>query len=238
MNGNVLGNGVVMAIGGNEDKRATRHSILAEFVRRAGGAEARIVIIPSASKYPVRRAAQYARVFRKLGVEAITAIHAERGATPDDLLKIENATGIFVTGGDQGKLMHHLLRTGCATAIVNAVRNGGGVYAGTSAGASAVAKRMIIGRTLADGSEVVEFAEGLGLVPGVIVDQHFSERQRLPRLIAAVEDHGLVGVGIDENTATVWENDGARVAGAGGVTVIQPGADQVQVLAHGADLVL
>lgn len=228
----MIENGVVIAIGGNEDKRASHHSILAEFVRRAGGAQARIVIIPSASQVPVRRAAQYARIFRKLGVTTISGVHAERGVTPDDLLLIENATGIFVTGGDQGKLMHHLHRTGCAAAIVNAVRSGA-VYAGTSAGASAVAKRMIVGRQLEDGSEIVEFAEGLGLVPGVIVDQHFSQRQRLPRLLQAVENHGLVGVGIDENTATVWERGRAHVAGAGVVTFIHPEALQVRVVEPG-----
>lgn len=233
----MIGNGCVMAIGGNEDKRAARASLLAEFVRRAGGAAARIVIIPSASAEPERRAQQYTRIFRRLGAEQIRVVHAERGVTPDDLLLIENATGIFVAGGDQELLMRHLRRTGCAAVIVDAVR-GGAVYCGTSAGAAAVSKKMIFARELGDGREIVELSEGLGLVPTVIVDQHFSERGRLGRLLSAVDDHGLTGVGIDENTAAVWEGGGAvRVAGQSRVTVIDP-ALRIRVATDGESVLI
>jgi cyanophycinase len=217
----MIGNGCVIAIGGNEDKRGRHGSLLAEFVRRAGGADARLIIIPAASIEPKRRAEQYTRIFRQLGASEIRVVHAEIGATPDDLLLIENATGIFVTGGDQEKLMRCLRSTGCAGAIVNAVRSGA-VYCGTSAGAAAVSKKMIFARTLKNGREVLDVAEGLGLVPSVIVDQHFSERQRLPRLVDAVKKHGLTGIGLDENTAAVWEGGSeARVRGASSVTVIR-----------------
>lgn len=221
-----------MAIGGNEDKHGEHTSLLAEFIRRAGGTTAHIVIIPSASVEPARRAAQYHRIFQRLGAAQVRVVHAEVGATPDDLLLIENATGIFITGGDQEVLMRRLRRTGCASAIVNAVR-AGAVYCGTSAGASAVSKKMIFARTLPDGREMLDFAEGLGLLPCVIVDQHFSERGRLPRLLQAVDHHGLTGVGIDENTAAVWEpNAPVRVSGGGTVTVARPGA-RVEVAAPG-----
>jgi cyanophycinase len=229
----MIGNGCVMVIGGNEDKRAAHTSLLAEFVRRAGGAEARIVIVPSASDEPVRRAAQYKRIFEKLGVAQIRAVHAEVGVTPDDLLLIENATGIFVTGGDQELLMRHLRATGCASAIVNAVRNGA-VYCGTSAGASAASKKMLFARTLANGREVMDFAEGLGLLPCVIIDQHFSERQRLPRLVQAVKTHRLTGIGIDEDTAAVWEaGHETRVHGASNVTIVRHERAEMLVLADG-----
>jgi cyanophycinase len=234
----MIGNGCVMVIGGNEDKRAAHTSLLAEFVRRAGGAEARIVIVPSASDEPVRRAAQYRRIFEKLGVEQIHAVHAELGVTRDDLLLIENATGIFVTGGDQELLMRHLRETGCASAIVNAVRNGA-VYCGTSAGASAASKKMLFARTLADGREVMDFAEGLGLLPCVIIDQHFSERQRLPRLVQAVKTHQLTGIGIDENTAAVWQTGHkTRVHGASNVTIVHHEKPEMLVLADGETLPL
>src|SRR3954468_15906169 len=193
----MIGNGCVMVIGGNEDKRAAHTSLLAEFVRRAGGAEARIVIVPSASDEPVRRAAQYRRIFEKLGVEQIHAVHAELGVTPDDLLLIENATGIFITGGDQELLMRHLRETGCASAIVNAVRNGA-VYCGTSAGASAASKKKLFARTLPHSRGTLlnrrvvrDFAECPRHLPWVIIDHHFSDRQRLPRLVQAVKPHRL-----------------------------------------------
>ena len=227
-----------MVIGGNEDKHAAHTSLLAEFVRRAGAADARIVIVPSASDEPARRAAQYGRIFGKLGVQQIRAVHAERGVTPDDLLLIENATGIFITGGDQEVLMKHLRRSGCAGGIVNAVRNGA-VYCGTSAGASAASKKMLFAREIGNGREVMEFAEGLGLLPSVIIDQHFSERQRLPRLLRAVSEHGLIEVGIEENTAEVWESGSKpRVRGASNVTVVRPEQPEMLVLADGETLPL
>ncbi|HWN68681.1 MAG TPA: Type 1 glutamine amidotransferase-like domain-containing protein, partial [Haliangium sp.] len=85
-----------MAIGGNEDKRAASASILAAFVRRAGGENARIVIIPSASVTPVERAARYTRIFNRLGVKEIRSVHAEKGVSAEDRKAIRNATGIFV----------------------------------------------------------------------------------------------------------------------------------------------
>lgn len=219
----MIKNGTVIVIGGNEEKRIAHASILRTFVDRAGGAAARIVIIPSASQQPEKRAERYTRIFKRLGAVAIHAVHAERGqVTPDELLLIENATGIFVAGGDQVRLMEHLRRTGCASAIVEAVRSGA-VYAGTSAGASAASKRMIAGSTRTKNADVVEFAEGLGLLEGVIVDQHFSERRRLTRLMTAVTEHGLQGVGVDENTALIFERGGvSEVTGAGTVTVVDP----------------
>jgi cyanophycinase len=233
----MIGSGCVMVIGGNEEKRAADASLLADFVRRAGDGEARIVIIPSASAQPDRRAREYARLFADLGAAHVAAVHAERGVTKDELLLIENATGIFVTGGDQELLMHHLRRTGCAAAIVDAVRNGA-VYCGTSAGAAAASKTMLFARVLESGREVVEFAEGLGLLPSVIIDQHFSERQRLPRLLQAVTEHRHTGVGIDENTAAVWDAGKAHVSGARRVTVIEPNRARIHVLEDGDALPL
>jgi len=223
----MIGKGCVITIGGNEDKSAAHSSLLAEFVRLAGGSDARLIVIPSASEAPVRRAEQYVRLFATLGAAAIHVVHAETRVTPDDLLLIENATGIFVTGGDQEKLMACLRPTGCADAILNAVR-AGAVYCGTSAGAAAACKTMLF-----EHGNVIRFAEGLGLLPAVIIDQHFSERQRLPRLLEAVTKHGLTGVGVDENTAVVWRRGGdVRVRGASRVTVVAPGAE-IRVAANG-----
>ncbi|HEX8172691.1 MAG TPA: cyanophycinase [Thermoanaerobaculia bacterium] len=214
----MIGQGVVIAIGGNESKRGQRSSILASFVRRAGGPDARIIIIPSASEAPEARALRYDRLFRRLGAGAVLAVHAERGTvTPDERDAVRSATGIFVTGGDQVKLMEHLRDVRLVEPIRDAVRNGA-VYAGTSAGASAVSGKMIAGRE--DGS--VAIYEGLGLVPDVIVDQHFGERQRLPRLLSASRAVQLVGIGIDENTAVVWNgsNGEVTVEGVGQVTIV------------------
>jgi cyanophycinase len=97
----------------------------------------------------------------------------------------------------------------------------GAVYAGTSAGAAAVSELMIAGSSRKKGLEHVEYGEGLGLIPDVIIDQHFGERRRLTRLMTATRAQQLTGVGIDENTALVWNRDGLMtVEGAGEVTII------------------
>lgn len=218
----LIGNGCVMAIGGNEDKRAARTSILAAFVERAGGAEARIVIVPSASVAPRERAQRYTKIFSRFGVQEIRAIHPESGITPEDLAAVRNATGIFVTGGDQVRLMEALRAADCVEPIRNAVRNGA-VYAGTSAGASALSSRMIAGSTRKKGTDIVEYDEGLGLIPDAIIDQHFGQRRRLSRLISAAHTTALTGIGIDENTAIVWTREGiVTVVGAGEVTIVDP----------------
>jgi cyanophycinase len=241
----LIGNGCVMAIGGNEDKRAARTSILAAFVERAGGAQARIVIVPSASIAPRERAQRYTKIFTRLHAGEIRAVHPESGVTAEDIAAIRNATGIFVTGGDQVRLMDALRAANCVEPIRTAVRKGA-VYAGTSAGASAVSQQMIACSTRKKGADIVEYDEGLGLIPNAIIDQHFAQRRRLTRLISAANAHLLTGIGIDENTAIVWNRDGVvTVEGAGEVTIVDPDhrmdtkarSYRLQVLKQGATFV-
>lgn len=218
----MIGSGVVIAIGGNENKRGTRSSILGSFVRRAGDRAARIVIIPSASEDPRARAAHYTSIFRRLGAKKVTTIHAERrNVTAEEREALRNATGIFVTGGDQQLLMEHLRATDLVGLIRDTVRSGA-VYAGTSAGASAASQTMIAG---SDG-DLVHIGEGLGLIRDMIIDQHFGERRRLPRLAIAAKWQKMTGVGIDEDTAIVWsaagDNVTVTVEGVGKVTFVDP----------------
>ncbi|HEX7151264.1 MAG TPA: cyanophycinase [Thermoanaerobaculia bacterium] len=232
----MIGNGCVIAIGGNEDKTGEQESILAAFVERAGSELARIVVIPSASEEPLERARTYGRIFRELGAADVRAVHAERGVvTAEEREAIRNATGIFVTGGSQGRLMDALRETDCIEVIRETVR-AGAVYAGTSAGASAASATMIAGSNDGEILEEMEFGEGLGLIPDVIIDQHFSERGRLPRLIASTAAYGMTGVGIDENTAIVWTGPGeALVKGTGAVTVLDL-TNKLHILKDGAKI--
>lgn len=214
----MIGTGCVIAIGGNECKRGERSSILGSFVRRAGDDAARIVIIPSASEEPRVRAGQYAQIFRRLGVKKVTTVHPERGnVTSAQREALRTATGIFVTGGDQQKLMEVLRAADLVTLIRDTVR-GGAVYAGTSAGASAASHTMIAG---SDG-DLVHLGEGLGLIPDLIIDQHFGERRRLGRLVNVVRRQQMAGVGIDEDTAIVWNGSSGEVTveGVGKVTIV------------------
>lgn len=212
--------GSVIAIGGNEDKSGTPESILHLFVERAGGTSARIVIVPFASAHPEERGATYKAIFERLGAAEVVVLE-DGGLAGTDFCPVANATGIFVTGGDQEKLMLLLAREGYVEAIRTAVSHGA-VYAGTSAGAAAVSGPMITGWSRNGHGMKVRFGEGLAIAQGVIVDQHFSERRRLPRLVSAVREWNVTGVGIDEDTAAVWHGGRLSVHGTGSVTIVHP----------------
>jgi cyanophycinase len=102
---------------------------------------------------------------------------------------------------------------------------GGAVLAGTSAGASAMGESMLVGESTQEESHKVGgafyMAHGLGLVSGLVIDQHFAQRARIERLIGAVaENPGGLAIGIDEDTAVVVENEAQfTVIGSGAVYV-------------------
>ena len=167
--------------------------------------------------------ADYERVFRKLGVDDIAELRLRGRADADsddaaDLLA--SATGIFFTGGDQSKL--RTLVGSRTNEIILARLQDGLVVAGTSAGATALGRTMILGGA---GPEVsaaaVRTGPGLGLVPHALIDMHFGERGRLPRLLSAVAlDPEHLGIGLDENTGVLMDADGFEVIGTGVTTVV------------------
>lgn len=220
----MIGNGCVIAIGGNEDKSGCSASILSEFVERAGGATARIVIVPFASEEPAKRAAMYTQLFRGFGAADVRTLEFVGDDSCCDYSLLDEATGIFATGGDQERLMLLLNRGHYVEAIRRAVIRGA-VYAGTSAGAAAISEEMIFATN--ETETRLTYGKGLGLTPRLIIDQHFSERQRLPRLKAAVSEKNLVGVGVDENTALIFEPAAQRltIKGSGTVTIVSPNED-------------
>ncbi len=230
--GQAISHGPVMPIGGAEEKDGYGETILNRFVELAGGASARIVIIPTASEEPEEAGKQYIAVFRKLGVKDADWLRvAEReDANSDEVLGLlENATGIFITGGDQGRLVSHLAGTRAMECIRQ--RNASGVIvAGTSAGASILPAHMMNGGTGIVGNSngaaarkgMVEFIAGFGLLQDVIVDQHFSERGRLGRLLTAfAASPGLLAIGLDEDTAVLIDGDGVlEVLGSEMATIV------------------
>lgn len=220
-----------MAIGGAEDK-IDRRALLSKFVTLAGGPSASIVILPSASTIPQERGELYSGIFRELGAASVTILQLgtrQQAALPRHARVIDEASGVFVTGGVQLRLISLLGGTPIAHAIERLVTRGG-VYCGTSAGAAAVSSHMIVtGRAgMKVRRSMVDLAPGLGLVRQAIIDQHFSQRGRLGRLIAAVGTNPqFLGIGIDEDTAALFNNDGTmEVLGAGQVVVLD--ASRVQ----------
>jgi cyanophycinase len=217
--------GCLIPIGGAEDKKS-RRTILNYFTHLCGGKEARIVVIPVASAFAHETGNTYCKIFGDMGVSNVECLHVDSRQQANDPVRanlLREATGIFMTGGDQLKLMSVIGATRIEDAIHHCRANGTHI-AGTSAGASAMSRQMIaFGRSGATPSQrMVQLASGLGLAESLIIDQHFSQRNRLGRLMTAVAlNPGCIGVGIDEDTACVICPDGsAEVIGSGTVTIV------------------
>jgi len=224
--------GPVMPIGGAEGKNGNgSEEILMRFLDMAGGGKARVLVVPTASEVPEEVANEYVEAFTKLGaksVEVLDVKEREDANSPEALEMIQRATGIYISGGAQSRLVELLTGTTSMEAIRNANRSGV-VVAGTSAGASVLASHMILGGTGVAGNSgdaaarknMVEMVAGFGLLEDVIVDQHFSERGRMGRLLSVfAANPGLLSIGLDEDTAVVIDNGILEVLGSGMVTVI------------------
>ncbi|MDZ5455366.1 cyanophycinase [Azohydromonas lata] len=216
---------VLMAIGGNEDRRDDM-AVLRRFLHHCGGPRARIVVLTAASAVPQLLWAGYERAFTALGVQRCVELglaSREEADSPAAVREILAADGIFMTGGDQRRLLAVLAGSAVAEAMRRARAQRGVCIAGTSAGAAALSRQMLAGgrAPLLPEKDVALLDEGLDLLPGAIVDQHFSERRRLARLMSAVARHPhLLGVGVDEDTALVVERGAIEVVGAGAVTLL------------------
>jgi cyanophycinase len=232
--------GHVLVIGGAEDKVRER-VILARFVALAGGHDARVAVISTASSLGPLAGEMYRRVFGELGVHDVQPIHAmTRGQANDARAArtVHDSTGIFLTGGNQLRLSSTIGGTKLAQGIVARHREGA-VVAGTSAGASAMSSHMVaFGASGATPKQrMVQMAAGLGIVPGVIIDQHFEQRNRLGRLLAIIAHNpSLLGIGVDEDTAGVIGPDSVmEVIGRRSVTIIDGAASETdawEVKAH------
>jgi cyanophycinase len=220
--------GWIVPVGGNEEKTGDRE-ILRRFLELAGGDRARIAVIPTASSL-ADTGARYERLFTDLGARRTDVLpYAERADAdePEHLRALENATGIFLTGGNQLRISTILGGTPVAKMIRR--RNARGVpVGGTSAGAAILSEHMIAfgeeGSTPRAGSATL--APGFGLTNRVVIDQHFRQRDRLGRLLSALAYNPFaVGIGLDEDTAAFIDpHDTIHVAGAGAITVVDCGS--------------
>jgi cyanophycinase len=215
--------GTLFIIGGREDKKHTR-AVLGALATRIGSGK--LIIATLATEYPGETWEQYKRVFQSMGVKNIAHLTIER---PDEdaevasLALIKGARAIFFTGGDQLKITTKLGGTRLSEQIEQIFLQGG-IIAGTSAGAAAMSEMMLISggndkmHTVRDAFQMVP---GLGFIKNVIIDQHFSERGRIRRLLGAVAQNArLIGIGIDEDTAIVVDRDESfLVIGSGAVYV-------------------
>jgi cyanophycinase len=216
--------GWIVPIGGAEEKD-NAPQILKRFITISGGDSADIVVIPTASQQR-STGPRYERIFSELGAARVTALDFDTRRDceePGRLERLQQATGVFFTGGNQLRLSTLLGGTPVAKAI-RRLNAAGVTVAGTSAGAAFISEHMIAfgseGSTPVAGS--VRLAAGLGLTNRFIIDQHFRQRDRLGRLLTALAYNPFaVGIGLDEDTAAFIAPDNTvHVEGSGGITVV------------------
>jgi cyanophycinase len=214
----------LLAIGGNEDKE-NECEILNQFVRMAGGEHGEILLMTIATKEVRETAKEYRKVFRRLGAPHMKVfdISAREDTTSKRGLQlIENATGIFFSGGDQLDIPSLLGGTEMLRLIQE--RNGQGcVIAGTSAGAAMMSTSMLISGKPEESPRFgnVEIGPGLDFINRTIIDTHFSQRGRCGRLMTAVAHFPQdIGIGLDEDAAILVNGDEFRVIGTGSVIVV------------------
>jgi cyanophycinase len=237
--------GTLFVIGGGED-RIGRRAVLRHFLELAGGNGSRVAIVATASSLGPEILDTYDAIFADLGAADSVLLRPESRAEADEPEVAEQLTevdAVFMTGGNQVKLSGVITGTRFGDAV-RAAYDRGAVVGGTSAGASVVSEHMV-----AFGSEgdtprqgMTQTSAGLGLLPGVVVDQHFDQRSRYGRLLSlAARSPSLVGIGIDEDTAAVIK--GGRfleVVGRGCVFVVDAAqaVSDAHLAEHGAPMLV
>ncbi len=210
--------GPLVIVGGGSMPDAAR----SEFIKLAGGADhAKIVVIPTASTMAddAKEAENFLKDWREAKVENVTLLHTRDRKTANDLAfckPFADATAIWFSGGDQRKLTAAYAGTETEKAML-ALHRRGGVIGGTSAGAAVLSETMIVGGTTDAKTE-----KGFGFLTGVVIDQHFTERKRLPRLTGLIEKYPeWAGLGIDEGTALILtQGRFFKIVGSGTVTTV------------------
>jgi cyanophycinase len=215
--------GTLLIIGGAEDKQDGRE-ILGWLAQRVKGRC--LVIVTVATEDPEASWQKYRAVFADLGVNDLAHVDVRdrlEGLDPERSAAIEDAEAVFFTGGDQLRITANIGDTFVYRRTRNLLGRGG-VVAGTSAGASVMSETMLVGGSSSNTptvGEIARMAPGLGFLPGTIVDQHFSERGRMGRLVGAVaQNPRVLGIGVDEDTAALVEGGCLSVLGSGAVYVI------------------
>jgi cyanophycinase len=206
--------GSLLLVGGGKLPNSVRD----QFLKLAGGKDARVVVIPTASMYADQPAPLASYLFwREQNVQSVEVLHTRsrnKANDPAFVRCLRSATAVWMTGGDQSRLSEAYLNTAVERELKKLLDRGG-VIGGTSAGSSVMSSVMITG-----GKTRATLGMGLGLTPGMIVDQHFTNRNRMGRLVGALTDHpDYLGLGIDEQTAALVKGSTLSVIGNANVFV-------------------
>jgi len=228
--------GTLIPIGGNEDKGIGENEqytlefisegILFHVVREAGGIDASIIVIPTASSIPVEVGENYLDAFATLGCTNVTVLDIrskEDSEKQSSIDLIKNANCVMFSGGNQSKISDKIGGTQIHEIIKHRYKNEKGfVVAGTSAGAMMMSHEMIAGGSATESfiKGAVDMYTGLGLMPSLIIDTHFIKRGRFGRISEAVAQFPeLIGIGLAEDTGMIIKNNKCCVIGSGMVII-------------------
>lgn len=197
-------------------------AVMDRFVELAGGEEARLVVIPTASERADKASEESLLAsWKDRTLASVTLLHTrsrEEADKPEFVAPLKTATAVWFGGGVQSRLAEAYVGTAVARELQALLRRGG-VIGGTSAGASIQAEYMVRGNPLGNREIMAEgYERGFAFLPGCAVDQHFSSRRRFADMTKLVDAYPQVlGIGIDENTALVVSGKVAEVVGANNV---------------------
>ena len=229
---NAYAKGILIPIGGNEDKGIERNEmytlefiekgILHHIVRLAGGEDANIVIIPTASSIPDEVINNYQSAFEILGCTNVHSVDIRDRSHSEDaenIEKIKNADAVLFSGGDQSQIINKIGETTIHHLLLHKYMNENFVIAGTSAGAMCMSSQMIKGGKSTESFRkgTVGMGDGMGFTPNLIIDSHFIQRGRFGRLTEAVAKFPrLIGIGLAEDTGLIISNNNEfEVIGSG-----------------------
>lgn len=228
--------GILIPIGGNEDKGDGKNEkytlefiangILQHIVREAGGKDAFIVVIPTASSIPDEVIENYVDAFGKLGctnVHVMDIRKRSQSELPENIAMMKKANAVLFSGGDQSKITSKIGGTMLHQVLKEKYLKQHFVIAGTSAGAMCMSTEMITGGNSTESFRkgVVGMGTGMGFTPNLIIDSHFIQRGRFGRLTEAVAKFPhLVGIGLAEDTGLIIKNNKVfEVIGSGMVII-------------------
>jgi cyanophycinase len=205
--------GTLIIIGGARTPAAA----FKEFVLAAGGARASIVVLPISMPAPLPAQDGMAEALKRAGVTDVTVLDQRTPQAidqPEPLAALRRATGIWFGGGRQWRFVDAYEGTE-AERQMHAVLARGGVIAGSSAGATIQGDYLVRGHPLGPQYMICEgYPRGMGFLPGVAIDQHFTQRKRQPDLIGFLGRYPqFLGIGLDESTAIIVRGSKAQVVG-------------------------
>ncbi|MDG2384449.1 MAG: cyanophycinase [Pirellulaceae bacterium] len=213
----IVENGTLIAIGGD----GMPAGIIDRFVELAGGKESSIIVLPTAMPDPIRKQNGMANEFRKAGAGQVTVLSQRslsQVESAESLNAFREATGIWFGGGRQWRFVDAYQDTKVEP-LMHDVLKRGGVIMGSSAGASIQAEYLARGNPLGNTDVMAAgYERGLGFLPGVAIDQHFTSRKRFSDMTKLVARYPqLLGIGIDGGTAIIVQGNRAEVVGKGSV---------------------